>query len=157
MWLSLKLLGLATPAAYHTAPWLTQNATAGGDRMADGGAKPDRSRNAADSIQWKFGVSNITKHLERAHSMKLKECSVFDWYNKVKLAARLTLKTAAPWQGHPVCFCDVKSRSLLLSLLSLQLGRLKKKHPYHKPKKKNHRKKVKQTKQNKNSTICPES
>ena len=32
--------------------------------------------------QWKFGVSNITKHLECAHSMKLKECGVFDCYNE---------------------------------------------------------------------------
>ena len=55
----------------------TLYATGGGDRMADGGAKPDRSRNAADSVQWKFGVSNITKHLKRARSKKLKECSVF--------------------------------------------------------------------------------
>ena len=30
----------------------------------DGRAKPDQSRNAAESIQWKFGVSNITKHLQ---------------------------------------------------------------------------------------------
>ena len=50
--------------------------------MADGGAKPDRSCNTADSIQWKFRVSNITKHLERVHSMKLKESGVFDCYNK---------------------------------------------------------------------------
>ena len=50
--------------------------------VADSRAKPDRSLNAVDSIQWKFGVSNITKYLERAHSMKLKECSVFDCYNK---------------------------------------------------------------------------
>ena len=35
-----------------------------------------------DSIQWKFGVSNIAKHLEHVHSMKLKECSVFDCCNK---------------------------------------------------------------------------
>ena len=48
--------------------------------LPDGGAKPDWSRNAADSMQGKFGVSNITKHLE--HSMKLKECGVFDCYKK---------------------------------------------------------------------------
>ena len=45
--------------------------------VADGRAKPDRNCNAADSIQWKFGVSNITKHVERTHSMRLKECHVF--------------------------------------------------------------------------------
>ena len=50
--------------------------------LADSGAKLDRSCNAADSIQWKFRVSNITKHLERVRSLKLKECSVFDCCNK---------------------------------------------------------------------------
>ena len=34
--------------------------------VADGGAKPDRSRNAADSIQWNLGVSDITRPYERA-------------------------------------------------------------------------------------------
>ena len=67
--------------------------------MADGGAKPDWSRNAADSIQAKFGVSNITKHLE--HSMKLKTCGVFDCYNKASTVSSLAsspanAKTAAP-------------------------------------------------------------
>ena len=66
--------GHASCPRYRAAQWLTQNATGGGDQAADSGAKPDRSRNAADGIQWKFGVSNITKHLECAHSMKLKEC-----------------------------------------------------------------------------------
>ena len=47
--------------------------------LPDSGAKPDRSSNA-DSMQGKFRLSNMTKHLE--HSMKLKECSVFDCYNK---------------------------------------------------------------------------
>ena len=57
--------------------------------MADSGEKPDRSLNAADSIQWKFGVSNITKHLECAHSMKLKECGVFDCYYKASKTGSL--------------------------------------------------------------------
>ena len=60
--------------------------------LPDVGAKPYRSHNAADSIQWILGVSIITKHLERAHSMKLKDGG--DCCNKVKLAAWLTLKTA---------------------------------------------------------------
>ena len=60
--------------------------------MADGGAKLDRSRNAADSMQGKFGVSNITKHLE--HSMKLKECGVFDCYNKVSTISSLASSLA---------------------------------------------------------------
>ena len=46
--------------------------------VADSGAKPDWSRNAVNSIHWKFGVSNITKHLESLHSMKPKECAVFN-------------------------------------------------------------------------------
>ena len=67
--------------------------------VADGGAKPDRSRKAADSIRWKFGVSNITKHLERVHSMKLKECGMLDCYNKAS--------KVSTW--HPVSFlrCQV--------------------------------------------------
>ena len=64
----------------------------GGYQTADGGAKPDRSRNAADSIQGKFRVSNITKYLE--HSMKLKECGVFDCYNRVGAVSSLASSPA---------------------------------------------------------------
>ena len=99
-------------AVYHTVPWVTLNATGGGYRMADGGAKPDQSRNAADSMQGKFGVSNITKHLQ--HSMKLKECGVFDCYNKASTvsspanAKGCSAVTAAPGfvsttSSHRVC------------------------------------------------------
>lgn len=42
------IFGLVTPASPGTAPWLTQNATSGGCRTADGGAKPERSHNAFD-------------------------------------------------------------------------------------------------------------
>ena len=80
--------------------------------MADGGAKSDRSRNTADSIQGKFRVSNITKHLE--HSMNLKECGMFDCCNKAsKVSSPANAKdcssvTAAPGfvsatSGHRVC------------------------------------------------------
>ena len=37
------------PAVYHTAPWRTQTATSGDCRREDGRAKPDQSRNAADT------------------------------------------------------------------------------------------------------------
>ena len=46
MWLSRELLDHATPVD-HTFPWHTQNATGGG--LPDSGAKPDRSRNTADT------------------------------------------------------------------------------------------------------------
>ena len=36
-------------AVYRTAPWRTQTATGGDCWTADGGAKPDRSRNTADT------------------------------------------------------------------------------------------------------------
>ena len=35
MWLSRELLGLVTPVVNRTAPWLTQNASGGGCRMAE--------------------------------------------------------------------------------------------------------------------------
>ena len=50
-----ELLGLMMPAVYRTVPWWTQTATSGGRRMADGGAKPDRSLNAADLYPVKIG------------------------------------------------------------------------------------------------------
>ena len=103
-----------TPAVYHTVPWLTQNATGGGYRTADGGAKTDRSCNTADGIQWKSVVSNITKYLEHVHTMKLKESSVFDCYNKASKFSNQandkycsTMATApgfvSPTSSHGVC------------------------------------------------------
>ena len=70
--------------------------------MVDGGAEPDRSSNAADSILWKFGISNITKHLERMHSMKLKECGMFDCYNKAsKVSSPADTKDCSTVAGAP--------------------------------------------------------
>ena len=43
------------PAVYRTAPWRTQTAKGGGCRMADGGAKPNRSHNPADPYQVEIG------------------------------------------------------------------------------------------------------
>ena len=92
MWLSWKFLGLLTPAVYRYVTALRRTQA---EPVADCGAKPDRSRNAADSIHWKFGVSNITKHLERAHNMKLKECSVFDCYNEKSKASSSASRSAS--------------------------------------------------------------
>ena len=83
--------------------------------------QPVGSHNAADSIQWKFRVSNITKRLECAHSMKLKEYSVFDCYNKVKLAAPLTLKTAAPWQRHLVQFLRCQDTEFVVKFVVITI------------------------------------
>ena len=77
--------------------------------LADGGAKPDWSRNAADGIQWKFGVSNITKHLERVHSMKLKECSVFDCCDKASKVSSLANAKDCRAKAVAPSFVSVKS------------------------------------------------
>ena len=90
--------------------------------MADGGAKPDRSCNTADSIQTKFRVSNITKHLECVQNVKLKECGVFDCYYKVKLAAWLMLKTAAPKQRHPVLFLGSQVTEFVVRFVVITVG-----------------------------------
>ena len=82
MW---KLLGLATAAVCRKVTVVS---------------KPDWSRNTVDSIQWKFGVSNITKHLERVHSMKLKECGVFDCYNKASKVIQEVGRIGSPKQSY---------------------------------------------------------
>ena len=48
-------------------------------------------------------TSNITKHLERTRSMKLKECSVFDCYNKVsKVSSPANAKDCSTMAVAPV-------------------------------------------------------
>ena len=100
---------------------------------ADGGANLDRSGNAADSIQWKFGVNNIAKHLERAHSMKLKECGVFDCYNKVsKVSSPANAKDCSVVAAAPGFVSATSSRSSLLSLLVIAVRYTFKSHPCRK-------------------------
>ena len=54
------LISLVTPAVYHTAPWRTQTAISGYCRIADCGAKLERSRNAADPYPVEIVVNSIT-------------------------------------------------------------------------------------------------
>ena len=101
--------------------WLKTQPVGGGYQTADGGAKLDQSCNAEDSIQWKFGVSNITKHLK--YIMKLKECGVFDCYNKASTVSSPASSLASSPANAKDCSavtaapsCDIKWQSLLLSL-----------------------------------------
>ena len=47
------------PAVYRTAPWQTQTAIGGDCQTADSGAKPDRSRNAADPYPVEIGGNSL--------------------------------------------------------------------------------------------------
>ena len=80
------------------------------------------------AVTRKFGESNITKHLECAHTMKLKQCGVFDCYNKVKLAARLTLKTAAPRQQHLVSFLRHQVTEFVVKFKTIHVKNREKNH-----------------------------
>ena len=54
--------------------------------------------------------------------MKLKERGVFGCYNKVQLAAWLTLKTAAPWQQHPVLFLRRQVTEVVVKFVVITVG-----------------------------------
>ena len=91
--------------------------------MADSNTKPVRSRNAADSIKWKFGVSNFTKHLEHVHSMKLScAVSLIAVTKPVKLAAWLTLKTVELKQRHQVSFLRSKVAEFVVKFIVIMVG-----------------------------------
>ena len=60
--------------------------------------------------------------LERTHSMTLKEGGVFDCYNNVKLAARLTLKTTAPWRQHPVSILRRQVTRFVVEFIVITVG-----------------------------------
>ena len=63
-------------------------------------------------------VSNIPKHLGHVHSIKLKECSVFDCCNKViKVSSLANAKDCrAEAARHLVSFLHSQVKSLLSSL-----------------------------------------
>ena len=91
--------------------------------MAGGGAKPGWSCNAADSIQWKFRVSNITKHLERVRSLKLKECSVFDCCNKAsKVSSPANAKDCRAKQQHSVSILQSPVTEFVVKFIVIMVG-----------------------------------
>ena len=55
-----ELLGLTTPAVYHTAPWRTQNTTSGDCRTAEQNRIPAVTQ--WTRIQWKF-VQQLVQQL----------------------------------------------------------------------------------------------
>ena len=54
--------------------------------------------------------------------MKLKECGMFDRQNKLKLAAQLTLKTAALKQPHPVSFLRRQVTEFVVRFVVITVG-----------------------------------
>ena len=73
-----ELLSLATPAVYRTALMRTQNATSGGCLTVDGGAKLDRSLNAADTYLSALNTMDVILKITRCFILFLRTTSCPD-------------------------------------------------------------------------------